>query len=292
MILLAFSGSLLVGSDFRLRTLPFYLSRRIDKRHYIVGKLLAVSAIVSILTDRAGAAVVLRIRPVHGVDRLLDRQLADRGFGAGLRPGDLRGQQHPAGDDLGLLAADRADHDHLGQHVPAAGPPGRLPVSRDRRTRYWRLLDPWRDMRLVGPALLRVVPPRERRELAWWALAILARCAPWRWWHWCTACGRWTWWSRPVQLSQSTEPRRYESRKSMPSHPAVFSVPLWLNPSSLPYRTLTSDRDTRAAKRRSRPAARPPTAMPTRAQVAISTDSGSNHCGSALQSLRRCRPRT
>ena len=44
MILLAFSGSLLVGSDFRLKTLPFYLSRRIDKRHYIVGKLLAVSS--------------------------------------------------------------------------------------------------------------------------------------------------------------------------------------------------------------------------------------------------------
>ena len=49
MILLAFSGSLLVGSDFRLKSLPFYLSRRIDKRHYIVGKLLAVTSVVSIL---------------------------------------------------------------------------------------------------------------------------------------------------------------------------------------------------------------------------------------------------
>jgi len=50
MILLAFSGSLLVGSDFRLRTLPFYLSRRVDRRHYIAGKLLAISALVSLLT--------------------------------------------------------------------------------------------------------------------------------------------------------------------------------------------------------------------------------------------------
>jgi ABC-2 type transport system permease protein len=50
MILLAFAGSLLVGSDFRQRTLPFYLSRRIDRRHYIVGKLLAVSAIVALMT--------------------------------------------------------------------------------------------------------------------------------------------------------------------------------------------------------------------------------------------------
>ncbi|MFO1019903.1 MAG: hypothetical protein U0903_04310 [Planctomycetales bacterium] len=50
MILLAFSGSLLVGSDFRQRILPFYLSRRIAKRHYIAGKLLAVSSLILILT--------------------------------------------------------------------------------------------------------------------------------------------------------------------------------------------------------------------------------------------------
>ena len=50
MILLAFSGSLLVGADFRLKSLPFYLSRRVDRRHYIVGKLLAVSTVISLLT--------------------------------------------------------------------------------------------------------------------------------------------------------------------------------------------------------------------------------------------------
>ncbi len=50
MILLAFSGSLLIGSDFRMGALPFYLSRRIDRRHYIVGKLLAISAVITILT--------------------------------------------------------------------------------------------------------------------------------------------------------------------------------------------------------------------------------------------------
>jgi len=50
MILLAFSGSLLVGSDFRMKSLPFYLSRRVDRRHYIVGKILAVSTVISLLT--------------------------------------------------------------------------------------------------------------------------------------------------------------------------------------------------------------------------------------------------
>lgn len=50
MLLLAFCGSLVVGADFRGGVLPFYLSRRIDRRHYIVGKLLAVGAVIWLLT--------------------------------------------------------------------------------------------------------------------------------------------------------------------------------------------------------------------------------------------------
>ena len=73
MILLAFSGSLLVGSDFRMKSLPFYLSRRVDRRHYIVGKLMAISVIVSLLTTVPALIAVHRIRHVHPVDRLLDR---------------------------------------------------------------------------------------------------------------------------------------------------------------------------------------------------------------------------
>jgi hypothetical protein len=50
MALLAFSGSTLVGADFRLRSLAFYLSRRIDRRHYILGKLLSIGTLCAILT--------------------------------------------------------------------------------------------------------------------------------------------------------------------------------------------------------------------------------------------------
>lgn len=57
MILLAFSGSLLVGADFRFNSLPFYLSRRIDRRHYIAGKVLAVGTIVSLLTTLPALAL-------------------------------------------------------------------------------------------------------------------------------------------------------------------------------------------------------------------------------------------
>jgi ABC-2 type transport system permease protein len=50
MILLAFCGSTVIGTDFREGALPFYLSRRIDRRHYIAGKILAVASLVWLLT--------------------------------------------------------------------------------------------------------------------------------------------------------------------------------------------------------------------------------------------------
>lgn len=50
MLLLAFAGSTLIGSDYQHGGLVFYLSRRIDRRHYIVGKLLAVMTIVTLIT--------------------------------------------------------------------------------------------------------------------------------------------------------------------------------------------------------------------------------------------------
>jgi ABC-type transport system involved in multi-copper enzyme maturation permease subunit len=50
MILLAFCGSLVIGADFRGGVLSFYLSRRIDRRHYIIGKMLAVGAAIWLLT--------------------------------------------------------------------------------------------------------------------------------------------------------------------------------------------------------------------------------------------------
>lgn len=50
MLLLALSGSQLVGSDFRLKSLTFYLSRRIDRGQYIVGKLMAISVLIASMT--------------------------------------------------------------------------------------------------------------------------------------------------------------------------------------------------------------------------------------------------
>jgi hypothetical protein len=48
--LLAFAASTLIGSDYRHGGMVYYLSRRIERRHYIAAKLMTVSAIVTIIT--------------------------------------------------------------------------------------------------------------------------------------------------------------------------------------------------------------------------------------------------
>lgn len=50
MIMLALAGSILVGNDFRLGSLPFYLSKPLNRWHYLLGKGLAVGVFVNLLT--------------------------------------------------------------------------------------------------------------------------------------------------------------------------------------------------------------------------------------------------
>jgi len=59
MLLLAFAGSMLIGADYRQSGLTFYLSRRIGKRHYIAGKIMAIGGVVALIT--AVPALVLFI---------------------------------------------------------------------------------------------------------------------------------------------------------------------------------------------------------------------------------------
>jgi ABC-type transport system involved in multi-copper enzyme maturation permease subunit len=50
MIVLALAGSVLVGNDFRFGSLPFYLSKPLDRWHYLLGKCLAVAVFVNLMT--------------------------------------------------------------------------------------------------------------------------------------------------------------------------------------------------------------------------------------------------
>jgi ABC-2 type transport system permease protein len=58
-LLLAFAGSTLIGSDYQHGGLVFYLSRRIDRRHYVAGKLLAVMTIVTLITTLPAVALFI-----------------------------------------------------------------------------------------------------------------------------------------------------------------------------------------------------------------------------------------
>jgi hypothetical protein len=50
MIVLALSGSILVGNDFQFGSLPFYLAKPLGRWHYLVGKCLAVAVFVNLMT--------------------------------------------------------------------------------------------------------------------------------------------------------------------------------------------------------------------------------------------------
>ena len=50
MIVLALAGAVLVGNDFQHGSLPFYLSKPIGRRHYVLGKMLGIGAFINLLT--------------------------------------------------------------------------------------------------------------------------------------------------------------------------------------------------------------------------------------------------
>jgi ABC-type transport system involved in multi-copper enzyme maturation permease subunit len=173
MVLLAFSGSLLVGSDFQLRSLPFYLSRRIDRRHYIAAKLLAVSAIVSLLTVVPALLLFFEYGMfTASVDYWVEnRRIVVSVLGYGLVLCVVLSTW------LVALSA------WLRKAAPIAitwstlfAVLGTLAGMLRRTTgnKYWHLIDPWRNMRAVGRLCFDSLTDPEDRRIAWWALAILA----------------------------------------------------------------------------------------------------------------------
>jgi hypothetical protein len=49
-VLLALTGSVIIGNDLRFGTLPYYLSKPLGRRHYLLGKGLAVAVCINLLT--------------------------------------------------------------------------------------------------------------------------------------------------------------------------------------------------------------------------------------------------
>jgi ABC-type transport system involved in multi-copper enzyme maturation permease subunit len=50
MVVLALAGSVLVGNDLRFGSLPYYLSKPLSRRHYLLGKGMAVAVFINLMT--------------------------------------------------------------------------------------------------------------------------------------------------------------------------------------------------------------------------------------------------
>jgi ABC-2 type transport system permease protein len=172
-ILLAFSGSLVVGSDYRQKALTFYLSRRIDRWHYVAGKLLGVSMAVSALT--VVPALVLFVQYglfTSSFDYWLEFWWivpAILGYGVVLCL------------VLGLVVIT------LSAYLERTAPIAitcfslflmlSLIVSQLRERTgsiYWGLVDPWRDMRYAARYCFDPYCRPDDRRLGPWAIGILA----------------------------------------------------------------------------------------------------------------------
>lgn len=173
MILLAFSGSMLVGADFRLGLLPFYLSRRLDRRHYVAGKLLAIAAIIALMTAVPALLLFLEYGMFTGsLDYWRDNwQVAASVIG------------YTAVMCVVLSLWLTALSAYLQRAAPIAITWASLFVllravatqmSRSTGDKNWELLDPWRDIRFVGKLLFGLAENRQELDLGWWAAIILA----------------------------------------------------------------------------------------------------------------------
>jgi ABC-type transport system involved in multi-copper enzyme maturation permease subunit len=173
MLLLAFSGSLLVGSDFRQGTLPFYLSRRIDRRHYIAAKLLAVSAIVSLVTTVPALALFIEYGMfTTSFEYWLDNGrmvVSILGYGAVLA-GVLSTLLVSLSAWLQRAAPIAITWSTAFVLLRAIGDQ----LYHETDDRRWRLLDLERNMRLVGRLIFERARDAEDRQFAQWAAVVLA----------------------------------------------------------------------------------------------------------------------
>jgi hypothetical protein len=172
MILLAFSGSLLVGSDFRNEALPFYLSRRIDRKHYVAGKVLSVATVVSLLTTLPALILFVEFGLFTGsIDYWLENwriPLAVLVYGSVLCL------------VLGVLLVTVSAY--LVRSAPIAIVWSSLFLLLRRLAVYlhgetgedhWRLLDPWFDIHEVGRMLFFPPTSHDERHIARLAAALL-----------------------------------------------------------------------------------------------------------------------
>jgi ABC-type transport system involved in multi-copper enzyme maturation permease subunit len=175
MLLLAFAGELLVGSDYRQGGLTFYLSRRIGRRHYVLGKLLSIGLLVSLVTTLP--ALVLYVE--YG---LLTDSLKYFGENWRIVLGIL-GYGLIMSVVLSLLLFALASW--LQKTVPLVMawacvfvllPALGMILRTVFQDRNWQLLMLWRNIRLLGTACFGALRERDEPLLLWATLIVAAVC--------------------------------------------------------------------------------------------------------------------
>lgn len=171
MILLTFTGSLLVGGEFRNNALAFYLSRSIDRRHYIIGKLLTVAVLVSLLTTLPALALFVEYGMfTSSFEYWTTHWRVPLGvifYGCVL--------------SAVLSVALVTISSYLQRMAPIAITWATLFVMlraltglMREKSIYWRLIDPWRDMNFAGRLAFDQFRNDSERRFAYCAAALLA----------------------------------------------------------------------------------------------------------------------
>jgi ABC-2 type transport system permease protein len=172
MLMMAFAGGTLVGDDVRHGGLTFYLSRRIGRWHYLVGKMLAISLLVSLTTTLPALILFVQYGLLtDSTSYFLENWTILRGIlGYGLAMSVT----------LSLVLIALASWlprtvqlvmawVGLFAFLPLVG--GLLRVTLNDR--YWLLLSLWRDLRLVGLWCFGAVAEDADAKLLWPAMAIV-----------------------------------------------------------------------------------------------------------------------
>lgn len=182
-IVLALAGSVLIGNDFAHGSLPFYLSKPIGRRHYLLGKCLAVGGVVNLFTTLPALALFVEAGllfdwTTYYVDNV-SLLLGILGYGLILTV------------SLSLLLAATAIWVRrtvpmvmlwMGVFVFARMMASWL-VDGLKYDERWRLLDLWNDMYLLGmwclqanPASLRPQPQPSFMSAAWVVGSVCVVC--------------------------------------------------------------------------------------------------------------------
>ena len=170
-ILLTFSGSLLVGGEFRNNALAFYLSRSIDRRHYIIGKLLTVGVLVSLLTTLPALALFVEYGMfTSSFDYWTTHWRVPLGviFYGGILSVVLSVLLVTVSAYLQRMAPIAITWASL--FIMLRG----LTALLRERSIYWRLFDPWRDMNFAGRLAFDQFRNDNERRFAYSAACLLA----------------------------------------------------------------------------------------------------------------------